>query len=352
VKICKLLDVYFPPQMLVKYDGPNYTIDDMRKYLNIGKRPILGTIIKPKIGLTSSEYAELCYDFWSGGGDFVKNDEPQADQDFCPYEKMVVDVRHAMDKVEQETGKTKVHSFNISSADFDTMIKRADYIKSVMKPGSYAFLVDGITSGWTAVQTIRRHYPDVFLHFHRAGHGAFTREEAPFGFTVPVLTKFARLAGASGIHTGTAGVGKMAGSSKEDVMAINHALKLFSKGDFFSQIWSEVPQNDSDLVEAIQKEEQGHDYSDIGYWRIIKKTTPIISGGLNPTLLGKFLDIAGTVDFITTMGGGVHSHPMGTKAGAKAVLQSYEAWEKKIPLDEYAKDKEELRVAIEFYGKR
>ncbi len=72
---------------------------------------------------------------------------PQADQDFCPYEKMVVDVRHAMDKVEQETGKTKVHSFNISSADFDTMIKRADYIKSVMKPGSYAFLVDGITSG-------------------------------------------------------------------------------------------------------------------------------------------------------------------------------------------------------------
>ena len=352
VKICKLLDVYFPPQMLVKYDGPNYTIDDMRKYLNIGKRPVLGTIIKPKIGLTSSEYAELCYDFWSGGGDFVKNDEPQADQDFCPYEKMVVDVRHAMDKVEQETGKTKVHSFNISSADFDTMIKRADYIISVMKPGSYAFLVDGITSGWTAVQTIRRHYPDVFLHFHRAGHGAFTREEAPFGFTVPVLTKFARLAGASGIHTGTAGVGKMAGSSKEDVMAINHALKLFSKGDFFSQIWSEVPQNDSDLVEAIQKEEQGHDYSDIGYWRIMKKTTPIISGGLNPTLLGKFLDIAGTVDFITTMGGGVHSHPMGTKAGAKAVLQSYEAWEKKIPLDEYAKDKEELRVAIEFYGKK
>jgi len=352
VKICKLLDVYFPPQMLVRYDGPNYTIDDMRKYLNIGKRPVLGTIIKPKIGLTSSEYAELCYDFWSGGGDFVKNDEPQADQDFCPFEKMVVDVRHAMDRVEQETGKTKVNSFNISSADFDTMIKRADYIKSVMKPGSFAFLVDGITSGWTAVQTIRRHYPDVFLHFHRAGHGAFTREESPFGFTVSVMTKFARLAGASGIHTGTAGVGKMAGSSKEDVMAINHALKLFSKGDYFSQIWSEVPQNDSDLAEAIKKEEQGYDYSDIGYWRIMKKTTPIISGGLNPTLLGKFLDIAGTVDFITTMGGGVHSHPMGTKAGAKAVLQAYEAWEKKIPIEEYAKDKEELRVAIEFYGKK
>ena len=132
-----------------------------------------------------------------------------------------------------ETGSED--SFSLISVD---TVKLDDYIKSVMKPGSYAFLVDGITSGWTAVQTIRRHYPDVFLHFHRAGHGAFTREEAPFGFTVPALTKFARLAGASGIHTGTAGVGKMAGSSKEDVMAINHALKLFSKGDFFSQIWS------------------------------------------------------------------------------------------------------------------
>ncbi len=352
VKICKLLDVYFPPQMLVHYDGPNYTIDDMRKYLNIGKRPVLGTIIKPKIGLTSPEYAELCYDFWSGGGDFVKNDEPQADQDFCPFEKMVVDVRMAMDRVEQETGKTKVHSFNISSADYDTMLKRAEHIKSNMKPGSYAFLVDGITSGWTAVQTIRRHYPEVFLHFHRAGHGAFTRDEAPFGFNVPVLTKFARLAGASGIHTGTAGVGKMAGSPKEDVMAVNHALRLYSKGDFFNQIWSEIPEKDLDLADAIKKEAEGQDYSDIGYWRIVKKMAPIISGGLNPVLLGKFLDIVGTVDFITTMGGGVHSHPMGTKAGAKAVLQSYEAWEQKIPLEEYAKDKEELRSAIEFFGKK
>lgn len=351
-KVCKLLDVYFPPQMLVQYDGPSYTIDDMRKYLGIERRPIFGTIIKPKIGLTPSEYAEVCYDFWSGGGDFVKNDEPQANQDFCPFEKMVENVRHAMDRAEQETGKTKVHSFNISSADFDTMLKRADFIQSIMKPGSYAFLIDGITAGWMAVQTIRRHYPGVFLHFHRAGHGAFTREENPIGFTVPVLTKFARLAGASGVHTGTAGVGKMAGSPKEDVMAANHALRLFSKGDFFNQIWSEIPEKDTDLVDAIKKEQEGQDFSNLGYWRIMKKTAPIISGGLNPTLIGKFLDVIGTQDFITTMGGGVHSHPMGTKAGATAVLQAYEAWKQKVPLEEYAQDKEELRLAIEFYGKK
>jgi len=88
--------------MLEQYDGPSYTIDDMRKYLRVHDRPILGTIIKPKMGLTSSEYAEVCYEFWAGGGDFVKNDEPQADQDFCPYDKMVKYVKKAMDKAVKE----------------------------------------------------------------------------------------------------------------------------------------------------------------------------------------------------------------------------------------------------------
>lgn len=73
-----------------------------------------------------------------------------------------------------------------------------------MEPGSYAFLIDGTTAGWMAVQTLRRKYPNVFIHFHRAGHGAFTRPENPIGYSVLVLSKFARLAGTSGIHTGTA----------------------------------------------------------------------------------------------------------------------------------------------------
>jgi len=370
LKECKLLDVWFPPQMLVQYDGPSYTLDDMRKYLGFYDRPVLGTIIKPKIGLTSTEYAELCYDFWVGGGDFVKNDEPQADQTFCPYEKMVDSVRMAMDKAERETGKNKVHSFNVSAPDYETMLKRADYIKSVMKPGSYAYLIDGITAGWMAVQTLRREYPDVFIHFHRAGHGAFTRRENPIGYSVPVLTKFARLAGASGIHTGTAGVGKMAGDPTEDIGAAKQALKIKSDGEFFTQVWTEIPETDTDVIDIVKREDlfwnmPVREWAGIRklkglgmevleeqtLWRVMKKTAPIISGGLNPVLLPDFLDTIGNIDFITTMGGGVHSHPMGTSAGATAVLQAYEAWQNNIPLDVYAQNKEELRVAIEFYDK-
>jgi ribulose-bisphosphate carboxylase large chain len=122
VAALKLLDVWFPPAMLEHYDGPSYTIEDIRKYLGVYGRPILGTIIKPKIGLTAAEYAEVAYDFWVGGGDFVKNDEPQADQDFCQYDLMVKYVKEAMDKAVKKTGKKKVHSFNVSAPDFEEMI--------------------------------------------------------------------------------------------------------------------------------------------------------------------------------------------------------------------------------------
>jgi ribulose-bisphosphate carboxylase large chain len=352
VQALKLLDVWFPSSMLEQYDGPSYTIDDMRKYLDVYNRPILGTIIKPKMGLTASEYAEVCYDFWAGGGDFVKNDEPQADQDFCPYEKMVYYVKRAMDKAVKETGKKKVHSFNVSSPDFDTMIKRCEIIRNAgFEKGSYAFLIDGITAGWMALQTLRRRYPDVFIHFHRASHGAYTRSENPFGFSVLVLSKFARLAGASGIHTGTAGVGKMKGSPEEDIVAAKNILNLSSKGHFFEQNWGKIPEKDKDLIKLVHEDSIHHLILQDDSWRGIKKCCPIISGGLNPTLLKPFIDIMGNVDFITTMGAGVHAHPKGTRAGAIALVQACEAYQKKIDIHDYAKSHKELKEAIEFFEK-
>ena len=349
----KLLDVWFPPAMLEQYDGPNYTIDDMRKYLKVYNRPILGTIIKPKMGLTSAEYAEVCYDFWVGGGDFVKNDEPQADQDFCPYDKMVKHVKKAMDKAVKETGKKKVHSFNVSAADFDIMVKRCEMVVDAgFEPGSYAFLIDGITAGWMALQTLRRRYPNVFIHFHRAAHGAFTRPENPIGFSVLVLSKFARLAGASGIHTGTAGIGKMKGSPEEDIIAAHNILGFTGKGHFFSQNWGKIPENDKDALKLVRKDIAHHVILEDDDWRGLKKCCPIISGGLNPTLLKPFIDVMGGVDFITTMGAGCHAHPGGTKAGATALVQSCEAYLKKIDINKYAKTHKELAEAIKFFSKK
>jgi ribulose-bisphosphate carboxylase large chain len=353
ISALKLLDVWFPSAMLEQYDGPSYTLDDMRKYLGVYDRPILGTIIKPKMGLTSAEYAEASYDFWAGGGDFVKNDEPQANQDFCPYDKMVKHVKEAMDKAVKETGHKKVHSFNVSASDFDTMIERCELIRNAgFEEGSYAFLIDGITAGWMAVQTLRRKYPRVFIHFHRAGHGAYTRPENPIGFSVLVLSKFARLAGASGIHTGTAGVGKMAGSPEEDVVAAKNILHFKDKGHFFDQNWATIPEEDKDAIKLVHKDIAHHLILEDDSWRGMKKCCPIISGGLNPTLLKPFIEIMGNTDFITTMGAGCHAHPKGTKAGAKALVQACEAYKKKISIERYAKTHKELAEAIKFFSKK
>jgi ribulose-bisphosphate carboxylase large chain len=353
VSALKLLDVWFPPAMLEQYDGPSYTLDDMREYLNVYDRPILGTIVKPKIGLTASEYAEVCYDFWTGGGDFVKNDEPQANQDFCDYENMVKYVKQAMDKAVQETGQKKVHSFNVSAADFDEMIRRCELIKNAgFEPGSYAYLIDGITAGWTAVQTLRRRYPDVFIHFHRAGHGAYTRPENPLGFSVLILSKFARLAGASGIHTGTAGVGKMKGTPSDDITAAHNIAKLSAKGHFFEQTWSQVPEKDVDITELVKQDRAEYVILEDDSWRGMKKCCPIVSGGLNPTKLKPFIDFMGNINFITTMGAGTHAHPDGTRSGARAIVQAAEAYQKEIPLEKYAEDHEELAKAIEFFTKK
>ncbi len=349
----RLLDVWFPPAMLEQYDGPSYTIDDMRKYLKVYNRPILGTIIKPKMGLTPAEYAEVCYDFWVGGGDFVKNDEPQANQDFCPYDKMVKYVKQAMDKAVKETGKKKVHSFNVSAPDYDTMIERCEMIRNAgFEPGSYAYLIDGITAGWMAVQTLRRKYPGVFIHFHRASHGAYTRKENPIGFTVLVLSKFARLAGASGIHTGTAGVGKMAGSPEEDIIAAHGIQQFKSQGYFFEQSWAGIPGKDKNVLKLTRNDAAHKVILEDDSWRGVKKCCPIISGGLNPTLLKPFIDVMGNIDFITTMGAGCHAHPWGTKAGATALVQSCEAYTKKIPIEKYAKTHKELAEAIKFFSKK
>ena len=354
IKALKLIDVWFPPTMLEQYDGPSYTIDDMRKYLNVYDRPILGTIVKPKMGLTASEYAEVCYDFWKGGGDFVKNDEPQANQDFCAYDKMVKNVKQAMDKVVKETGKKKVHSFNVSAPDFDTMIERCEMVRNAgFEPGSYAFLIDGITAGWMAVQTLRRRYPDVFIHFHRAAHGAFTRDENPIGFTVLVLSKFARLAGASGIHTGTAGVGKMAGSPKDDITAAHNILHFKDHGLIFDQSWGTILEKDENIKEITKKSAKNQEILQDDSWRGIKKCCPIVSGGLNPTLLKPFIDLMGNTDFITTMGAGCHAHPDGTQAGAKAIVQACEAYLKGKDIHKYAKKHPELAKAIKFFeGKK
>jgi len=109
IKNSQMYDFYMPPAMLNLFDGPSVDISDMWRLLG---RPvenggyIAGTIIKPKLGLRPEPFAAAAYSFWLGG-DFIKNDEPQGNQVFCPLKKVLPLVHDAMKRAQDETGEAK-----------------------------------------------------------------------------------------------------------------------------------------------------------------------------------------------------------------------------------------------------
>jgi ribulose-bisphosphate carboxylase large chain len=219
IEHAKMYDFYMPERAIQLFDGPAKDISDLWRILG---RPvknggyIAGTIIKPKLGLRPEPFAKAAYQFWLGG-DFIKNDEPQGNQVFCPAKKvypLVYDAheaRHGRNRPGQDL------LANITADDHYEMLARADFILETFGPDAdkVAFLVDGYVGGPGMVTTARRQYPGQYLHYHRAGHGAVTSPSAKRGYTAFVLAKMSRLQGASGIHVGTMGFGKMEGDADD-----------------------------------------------------------------------------------------------------------------------------------------
>ncbi|MFA6442968.1 MAG: ribulose-bisphosphate carboxylase [Sterolibacterium sp.] len=323
VEYAKMHDIYIPPQLLALFDGPAMNITDLWRTLG---RPltdggmVVGTIIKPKLGLRPQPFADACHQFWLGG-DFIKNDEPQGNQVFAPLRETIRLVADAMARAQDQTGEAKLFSANITADDPFEMIARGEYILETFGENAshVAFLVDGYVAGTTAVTTCRRRFPSQFLHYHRAGHGAVTSPQSKRGYTAFVHCKMSRLQGASGIHVGTMGYGKM--ESEKDDRNIAYMIERDSAdGPYFHQEW------------------QG-----------MKATTPIISGGMNALRLPGFFDNLGHCNVIQTSGGGAFGHQDGGVAGAKSLKQARDAWLAGVNLIDYAKEHPELKGAFESF---
>ncbi len=323
VDYAKLLDFYVPPAFLRLFDGPTMNIQDMWRILgrdldNGGM--VVGTIIKPKLGLRSKPFADACYQFWLGG-DFIKNDEPQGNQVYAPMKEIIPLVSDAMKRAMDETGQAKLFSANITADDPAEMIARAEFILETFgeHAENVAFLVDGFVGGPGMITTARRNFPNQFLHYHRAGHGMVTSEQTQRGFTALVHMKWSRMLGSSGIHTGTMGYGKMEGY-KSDTMLAHMLTDDECMGTHFNQPWGKM-----------------------------KGTTPIVSGGMNALRLPGFFDNLGHCNVIQTSGGGALGHKDGIAQGATSLRQAYEAWQEGVDLVDYAKDHPELAGAFESF---
>ncbi len=312
VKSIRLEDVSFPNKILKVFKGPKYGIKGVRKMMKIKKRPLIGTIIKPKIGLKTKDHAESAYESWIGGCDIVKDDENLASQKFNKFEERIARTLEKAHQAEEETGEKKAYLVNVT-AETKEMMKRAQLAEDL---GSKYIMVDILTAGWAAVQTLREANFKMAIHAHRAMHAAFDRMPQ-HGISMMVIADFARLIGVDQIHVGT-GIGKLEGDI-DDIEEINEDISL-------------------QKVKATKQRLTQN-------WGKIKPVMPVSSGGLHPGHIPFLIKHLGK-DLIVQMGGGIHGNKLGTMLGAIAARQAIDAVMKKQSLKQYAKTHEELRLTL------
>lgn len=312
VKTIRLEDVSFPKEILKEFKGPKYGIEGVRKRMGIKNRPLVGTIIKPKLGLNTEHHAQSAYESWKGGCDIVKDDENLAGQKFNTFENRLIKTLEMADKAEKETGEKKGYLINVT-AETKEMLKRAQLAE---KMGSKYIMVDIITVGWGALQTLREANFKLIIHAHRAMHAAFDRNPE-HGISMMVLADFARLIGVDQIHIGT-GIGKLEGKIK----------------------------NIKEIKDDIEKQQVKETTNRLAQnWGEIKSVLGVSSGGLHPGHVPFLIKNLGK-DIAIQAGGGIHGHKFGTEAGAIAMRQAVDATLKKISLREYAKTHVELEEAL------
>ncbi len=304
LKGVRLEDVTFPPAITEQFKGPKFGAEGIRKALGRPEKPLVGTIVKPKIGLSPEKTAEYVYEAGAGGLTNSKDDETLVDQPFCPIEDRTVCVAEALDRLESE-GHLMMHAINVSTRG-DRIVELAEKVQGW---GARELMVDVITCGFGAVQALAEDPSiKVPIHVHRTMHGAFTKSP-DHGVAMLPLTKLTRMVGGDALHIGTLGVGKMSGGKSED----------------------------SNLKACLG--------DDVPY----KAVMPVCSGGVHPGLVGEIIKRSG-MDVQIQAGGGVAGHPQGVRGGARAMCQAVDAAFEGVPAEEYAKDHRELAEAIQMWG--
>lgn len=318
VQNLRLEDINFPDTYIKSFKGPRFGIKGVRKILKIPKRPLLGTIVKPKLGLNAKQHAEIAFQAWIGGCDIVKDDENLSSMAFNKFETRVKQTLKLRDKAEKITGEKKVYMANVT-APYKEMLRRARFLK---KAGNEYAMVDIVTIGWSALQELRNENLGLILHAHRAGHAAFTRNKK-HGISMLVLAKLCRLAGMDQLHVGAI-FGKMEGAKRE-VRAIEEEIEH----------------------KIVRPNAKQHMLAE--NWLNIKPMFAVCSGGLHPGKVPQLVKAMGN-DIIIQAGGGISGHKFGVISGAIAMRQALDAALEGVPIQEYAQDYKELRVALEQWG--
>ena len=266
IRDCHVLDLELPEEVEKKYFlGPKFGIEGIRKFTGATDKPLLGGIVKPKVGLNSATLLEVVKQLVEGGVNFIKEDEIMANPSSCPLEERVPLICNYL------KGKNVVYCFCING-DADVVLERAKYVAAQGGNGVHV----NFWSGLGIYKRLRELDLPLFVHYQKSGITILTDKRNPFHIEWTVVCKLAGMCGVDFIHAGM--IGGYSDNGKEEMLEV---LKVLHK------------------------------------YRVM----PALSCGMHPGLVEAIRAEIG-IDWMANCGGAIHGHPQGTFAGAKAMRQS------------------------------
>jgi 2,3-diketo-5-methylthiopentyl-1-phosphate enolase len=298
----KLVDIRFPKKYVAGFKGPKFGIEGVRKVLGVQKRPLLNNMVKPCTGYTLEVGAELFRKAALGGCDIVKDDELIADASFNSALGRVKRYMKIEKQVYEETGERTLYTVNIT----DKIPNVFENAKRAVELGCNALMINYLAVGFPVMQALADDPKiNVPILAHMDVAGAFYMSPYHGMSSHLVLGKLPRLAGA-------------------DVVVIPAP---YGKAPVIDYKFKNVARNLSFPLYNL------------------KPTFPMASGGITPSMVPQVMADLGH-DIVIGSGGGIHAHPQGPVAGGKAFRQAIDATMQGIPLSEYAKDHQELAIAL------
>lgn len=303
----KLLDVTLPAAFLSAYEGPQFGVTGTRAFTGVQSRPLIGTIIKPSLGMSPEQTAAQVRVLAEAGIDFIKDDELQSDGIHCPFEERVSAVMRVLNELRERTGKRVMYAANITG-EIDEMLRRHDHVKS---EGGSCVMVSMNSIGLPAMKVLRAH-SELVIHGHRNGWGMLGRSPA-IGMSFVAFQKLWRLAGID--HTHVNGLRNKFCESDESVIASAREC----------------------LTPMFPPPHAGCE------------VMPVFSSGQSAHQAADTFKALGSVDLIYACGGGILGHPMGVAAGVRSLQQAWEAAARGVPAKDFAQTHPELKSALEMF---
>lgn len=302
---CKLLDLELPPAFGEKYPGPQFSVGGTRRWAGVFDRPIIGTIVKPSVGFSPDQTAEVVRELGEAGIDFIKDDELQADGPHCPLKERVAAVMRVISRIADRTGRKVMYAFNITG-DLDAMFRHHD---TVLAAGGTCVMVSLHSVGLPGMLELRRRCA-LPIHGHRNGWGMYCRHPW-LGVEYPAWQKLWRLVGADHLHV----------------------------NGLHNKFW----EPDESVVRSIQA-------CRTPMFRPDDIAMPVVSSGQWGGQAAETYRLTGTTDLMYVAGGAIMAHPLGPAAGVRALRQAWEAAVQGIDLNSYAATHPELAEIIRKFG--